>query len=78
MLLTPSPPVTNCHTYSDPLPVESDVLYGHEKPYPIFLKQSGHNNSVCDHSYDSNQDGDTPEGKRDGEIAFTRKRIRCL
>ena len=27
MLLTP-PPVTNCHTFSDPLPLEHDVLYG--------------------------------------------------
>src|SRR6218665_544904 len=27
MLLTPSP-VTNCHTFSDPLPLERDVLYG--------------------------------------------------
>ena len=26
MLLTP-PPVTNCHTFSDPLPLERDVLY---------------------------------------------------
>src|SRR6218665_2062222 len=25
---TPSPPVTNCHTFSDPLPLERDVLYG--------------------------------------------------
>src|SRR6218665_191109 len=22
------PPVTNCHTFSDPLPLERDVLYG--------------------------------------------------
>ena len=29
MLLTPTlPPVTNCHTFSDPLPLERDVLYG--------------------------------------------------
>ena len=27
MLLTP-PSVTNCHTFSDPLPLERDVLYG--------------------------------------------------
>src|SRR6218665_3067237 len=27
MLLTP-PPVTNCHTFSEPLPLERDVLYG--------------------------------------------------
>src|SRR6218665_1059870 len=27
MLLDPSP-VTNCHTFSDPLPLERDVLYG--------------------------------------------------
>jgi len=27
MLFTPSP-VTNCHTFSDPLPLERDVLYG--------------------------------------------------
>src|SRR6218665_757842 len=26
--LDPLPPVTNCHTYSDPLPLERDVLYG--------------------------------------------------
>ena len=26
--LYPSPPVTNCHTSSDPLPLERDVLYG--------------------------------------------------
>src|SRR6218665_1667469 len=25
--LYPSPPVTNCHTFSDPLPLERDVLY---------------------------------------------------
>src|SRR6218665_2108274 len=25
---TPFPPVTNCHTFSDPLPLERDVLYG--------------------------------------------------
>jgi len=24
----PPPPVTNCHTFSDPLPLERDVLYG--------------------------------------------------
>ena len=24
----PLPPVTNCHTFSDPLPLERDVLYG--------------------------------------------------
>jgi len=29
MLLTP-PPVTNCHTFSDHLPLERDVLY--ERP----------------------------------------------
>jgi len=27
MLFTPLP-VTNCHTFSDPLPLERDVLYG--------------------------------------------------
>ena len=27
MLLTP-PLVTNCHTFSDPLPLERDILYG--------------------------------------------------
>src|SRR6218665_3514161 len=26
--LYPPPPVTNCHTFSDPLPLERDVLYG--------------------------------------------------
>ena len=26
--LDPPPPVTNCHTFSDPLPLERDVLYG--------------------------------------------------
>jgi len=26
--LLPLPPVTNCHTFSDPLPLERDVLYG--------------------------------------------------
>ena len=31
MLLTPPSPVTNCHTYSDTLPLERDVLYG--RPY---------------------------------------------
>jgi len=28
MLLTPSLAVTNCHTFSDLLPLERDVLYG--------------------------------------------------
>ena len=28
MLLTSPPSVTNCHTFSDPLPLERDVLYG--------------------------------------------------
>ena len=28
MLFTPPPPVTNCHTFSDPLPLERDVFYG--------------------------------------------------
>ena len=28
MLLTAVPPVTNCHTFSDPFPLERDVLYG--------------------------------------------------
>src|SRR6218665_1056148 len=28
MLLTPLPSVTNCHTFSDPLPLEDDVPYG--------------------------------------------------
>ena len=27
MIFTPSP-VTNCHTFSDPLPLERDILYG--------------------------------------------------
>ena len=26
--LDPPPPVTNCHTFSDPIPLEHDVLYG--------------------------------------------------
>ena len=26
--VTGRPPVTNCHTFSDPLPLERDVLYG--------------------------------------------------
>ena len=26
--LDPHPPVTNCHTFSDPFPLERDVLYG--------------------------------------------------
>src|SRR6218665_4226135 len=26
--LGPPPPVTNCHTFLDPLPLEHDVLYG--------------------------------------------------
>src|SRR6218665_110438 len=26
--MDPVPPVTNCHTFSDPLPLERDVLYG--------------------------------------------------
>ena len=34
MLLTPSP-VTNCHTFSDPLPLERDVLYG--RPLPAYF-----------------------------------------
>jgi len=28
MLFIPPPSVTNCHTFSDPLPLERDVLYG--------------------------------------------------
>jgi len=28
MLLDPLPSVTNCHTFSDPRPLECDVLYG--------------------------------------------------
>ena len=28
MLFTTPPSVTNCHTFSDPLPLERDVLYG--------------------------------------------------
>jgi len=24
----PPPPVTNCHTFLDPLPLERDILYG--------------------------------------------------
>ena len=29
MLLIPLPPVTNCHTFPDPLPpLERDILYG--------------------------------------------------
>ena len=29
MIFTPPPPVTNCHTFSDPLPpLERDILYG--------------------------------------------------
>src|SRR6218665_1493861 len=27
-LAPPPPPVTNCHTFSNPLPLERDVLYG--------------------------------------------------
>ena len=26
--LDPLPPVTNCHTFSDPVPLKRDVLYG--------------------------------------------------
>ena len=26
--LVPPPPVTNCHIFSDPSPLERDVLYG--------------------------------------------------
>ena len=34
MLFTPTPPVTNCHTFSDPLPaLERDVLYGQPHIY---------------------------------------------
>ena len=33
--LYPPPPVTNCHTFSDPLPLERDVLYG--RPLCILL-----------------------------------------
>src|SRR6218665_180444 len=33
MLLEPS--VTNCHTFSDPLPLESDLLYG--RPLGLLL-----------------------------------------
>src|SRR6218665_1113967 len=32
----PPPPVTNCHTFSDPLPLERDVLYG--QPLEDFQK----------------------------------------
>src|SRR6218665_778622 len=28
------PTVTNCHTFSDPLPLERDVLYGWPQTYP--------------------------------------------
>ena len=28
MFSTPPSPVTNCHTFSDPLPLEHDILYG--------------------------------------------------
>ena len=35
--LDPLPPVTNCHTFSDPLPLERDVLYGRplNKSHPL-------------------------------------------
>src|SRR6218665_4074898 len=36
MLLTPSPSVTDCHTFSDPLPLKCDVLYGR----PLFVLPS--------------------------------------
>ena len=36
MLLTPSS-VTNCHTFSDPLPLERDVLYGRPQNALIVL-----------------------------------------
>jgi len=34
------PPVTNCHTFSDPLPLERDILYGrphscHRRKYDL-------------------------------------------
>jgi len=32
--LGPPTPVTNCHTFSDPLPLELNVLYGRIKGYP--------------------------------------------
>jgi len=35
MLLNPLPPVTNCHTFSDPLSLERDVLYG--RPHDVLL-----------------------------------------
>ena len=41
MLLTP-PSVTNCHTFSDPLPLERDVLYGR----PLTLITCTQNNSI--------------------------------
>ena len=37
MLLTPPPPVTNCHTFSDPL--ERDILYG-RPPIIIYAYRS--------------------------------------
>jgi len=42
MLLTAPPPVTNCHTFSDPLPLERDVLYG--RPLIEKLAAIGHSN----------------------------------
>ena len=40
MLFTPLPPVTNCHTFSDPLPLEHDVLYGQPLRHQLALNGS--------------------------------------
>src|SRR6218665_3037341 len=32
-------PVTNCHTFSDPLPLERDLLYGRPQNYKIYTRQ---------------------------------------
>src|SRR6218665_1442150 len=42
MLLDPPPPVTNCHTFSDPL--ERDVLYGRPLSRKSWLKWRGDKN----------------------------------
>src|SRR6218665_1006964 len=57
--LDPLPPVTNRHTFSDPLPLERDVLYGR----PLLFKVQGTLLFTSADSYRRTMDCEFPIGK---------------
>src|SRR6218665_2289388 len=68
--LDPPPPVTNCHTFLDPLPLERDVLYGRpitkDSSHCLTVKlRFGHSLQVHTSSASSLQNADRMQTKTD-------------